>query len=92
MEPVSVLRVISPYRLVLGLASGAVISAWLDAPLDTREFSGGGSVSPIQPLSGWARLGRYDLEERAFRGSLVVLDRVLHEAVTTPYRRVDPCY
>jgi hypothetical protein len=82
MEPASVLRVLSPHRLVVCLDSGAVVSVLLDQPLCLGE-----AVSPQSPCWGHVTLGRYDMEERVFRGGCFRPDRTEIEAATTAYRR-----
>lgn len=92
MEPASVLRVLSPCKLVVCLESGAVVSVVLDQPLHHSEAERWRAVSPASPCWGWVALGRYDMEERLFRGGCFRPDDALQEVVTTVYRRLSIDY
>ena len=59
-----------------------VVSVLLDQPLCLGE-----AVSPQSPCWGHVTLGRYDMEERVFRGGCFRPDRTEIEAATTAYRR-----
>ena len=86
MEPASVLRVIWPRKLVVCMDSGAVVSVLLDENLDYCERWK--AVSPLSPCWGWVTLGRYDMDERVFRGGCFQPAEEPMEAVTTAYRRL----
>jgi len=92
MEAVSLLRTISPLKLVLSFASGAVVCAHLERPLDLDDFQAVRTATALAPARGWARLGRYNSRERAFEQSVFALEPSLWEGTTTDYRRVVPEY
>jgi hypothetical protein len=92
MEEASVLRVLSPVRLVLGLAGGAVVCAVLERPMALYDFQAIRTATALAPARGWARLGAYNPRERHFEDSDFVLDPSCWEGQTTEYERLVPEY
>jgi len=92
MEAASLLRTLSPLKLILSFDGGAVVCAQLDRPLDLDDYQAVRGVTALAPACGWARLGPYNARERAFERSEFVLDAGGREGSTTEYTRVVPDY
>lgn len=92
MEAASLLRTVSPFKLILSLSEGAVVCAVLDQPLDLDDFQEVRTVTALNPARGWAQLGAYNARERTFENSVFVLDPHCGEGHTTEYVRLVPEY